>query len=133
MSLRAKLACFAVKALERQRAEAALDVNNNGFSGENEVEDVLEWKGNGMDGNSHEASALSKQVESGRESTDESTGAEGRQMVDFEEETEEALPWHHLQLYNFMGKEADYFLYPKLDMDKRSTKPLMTPLRNKTG
>lgn len=112
-----------------QRPEAALDVNNNASSGENTVEDVLERKGKVVNGTSHEASSLSWQVESGREST----GSEGQKSVDFEEEIEEALPWHHLQLYNFMGKEADYFLYPKLDMDKRTTKPLMTPLKNKTG
>lgn len=110
-----------------------MDVNNNASSGENAVEDVLEQKGNGLDDTFHGASSFSKHVESEREYTDESNGAGGQKLVRFEDDIEETLPWHHLQLYNFMGKEADYFLYPKLDMDKRATKPLTTPLRNKTG
>jgi len=44
---------------------------------------------------------------------------------DYDDDNGEAIPWHHMQLYQLYGDEADYFLHPKIvRTDKRiSTKP----------
>ena len=35
-------------------------------------------------------------------------------------ESLEELPWHHAQLYQLYGEEADYFLYPKMQPEKKT-------------
>ena len=47
----------------------------------------------------------------------------------------DAIPWHHMQLYQLYGDDADYFLHPKISKtaDKQmSTKPLKL-LKNRCG
>lgn len=40
-------------------------------------------------------------------------------------DVDQGIPWHHIQLYKLYGDEADYFLHPKLLVEKHSsTKPL---------
>lgn len=38
----------------------------------------------------------------------------------------QTLPWHHKEMYRMFGKQADYYLHPKIEDDakKRSPKPL---------
>jgi len=33
---------------------------------------------------------------------------------------QETLPWHHVQLYELYGKEADYFLHPKIETEAKA-------------
>jgi hypothetical protein len=34
--------------------------------------------------------------------------------------SDQGVPWHHVQLYRLYGKEADYFLHPKLLSEKHT-------------
>lgn len=50
------------------------------------------------------------------------------------DEPPEELPWHHQQLYHLYGKQADYFLYPKFQQDKKAaSKPLQPRIRKLAG
>lgn len=41
------------------------------------------------------------------------------------------LPWHQKQLYQVLGKGADYFLHPKIE--KKAVKPVNSKLRKEGG
>ncbi|XP_062585077.1 uncharacterized protein LOC134246736 isoform X2 [Saccostrea cucullata] len=43
----------------------------------------------------------------------------------------EPLPWHQKQLYQVLGKGADYFLHPKIE--KKAVKPINSKLRKEGG
>jgi len=44
-----------------------------------------------------------------------------------------AVPWHHAQLYQMYGKEADYFLYPTIDLDKLAGNPTPALIKSDHG
>lgn len=55
-------------------------------------------------------------------------------VSDNEEEYQgKALPWHHDQLYRLYGKDADYFLHPKIDVEKPKILQPMNPKLRKQG
>jgi hypothetical protein len=54
------------------------------------------------------------------ESTFETLVEEEEEEDDVVMEEDEVLPWHHLQLYQLYGKEADYFLHPKIETEKKT-------------
>ena len=43
------------------------------------------------------------------------------------------LPWHHEQLYRLYGKDADYFLHPKIEVEKQKVVKTMNPKLRKHG
>ena len=46
----------------------------------------------------------------------------------------EPLPWHHQQLYNMYGRQADYFLHPKMeDHEQRRVTIAINPRLREEG
>jgi len=50
-----------------------------------------------------------------------------------DDDDDDAIPWHHMQLYQLYGDEADYFLHPKIDSDKRVSATPLKFLKNHCG
>ena len=48
------------------------------------------------------------------------------------DDASDAVPWHHMQLYQLYGDDADYFLHPKIDNKRVSATPLKF-LKNHCG
>ena len=63
--------------------------------------------------------------------SDEEDGA--RQLGNSYDAELSMLPWHHVQLYRLYGKEADYFLHPKIEAEKKKVVKTLNPKLRKQG